>query len=186
MSTDTPPVLLKKYGNRRLYDTEKSAYVTLADVAEMVRRNVEIQVVDAKSGEDLTRMILLQIIMEHQKSRIDLLPIAFLRQLITYREDTLREFFDRYLEVSLAAFASAETQVARRFRDGFDSWLGGMVGGATKLFPFAARAGAPAPAPEPAPEPARPASSEEKLLSRLDELERRLAETERKSKSKKR
>jgi polyhydroxyalkanoate synthesis repressor PhaR len=176
MASDTSPVLLKKYGNRRLYDTEKSAYVTLADVAEMVRRNVEIRVVDAKSGEDLTRVVLLQIIMEHQKSRIELLPIAFLRQLITYREDTLREFFDRYLEASLTAFASAETAVAKRFREGFDGWIGGMVGGASKLFPFGHKQ-----SPEPAPPPPPPQTSEDKLLSRLDELERRLAEAEKRS-----
>ena len=164
------PVLLKKYGNRRLYDTEKSTYVTLIDVAEMVRRGVEIAVVDAKTSEDLTRTILLQIIMEHQKSRIELLPIAFLRQLITYREDTLREFFDKYLMASLTAFASAETQVARRFKDGFESFLGGMVQGGARIWPFAK----PEPPPEPAPEP----STESKLLSRLEDLERRLAARE--------
>lgn len=167
-----PPVLLKKYGNRRLYDTSQSAYVTLADVADMVRRGVEIQVVDAKTGEDLTRMVLLQIIMEHQKSRIELLPIAFLRQLITYREDTLREFFDKYLEASLTAFASAETQVAKRFRDGFETFLGGMVNAGARVWPFA-----PPEKPDepPPPEPTK----EERLLSRLEDLERRLAERER-------
>lgn len=167
-----PPVLLKKYGNRRLYDTSQSAYVTLADVADMVRRGVEIQVVDAKTGEDLTRMVLLQIIMEHQKSRIDLLPIAFLRQLITYREDTLREFFDKYLEASLTAFASAETQVAKRFRDGFETFLGGMVNAGARVWPFT-----PPEKPDepPPPEPTK----EERLLSRLEDLERRLAERER-------
>lgn len=171
-----PPVLLKKYGNRRLYDTSQSAYVTLADVADMVRRGVEIQVVDAKTGEDLTRMVLLQIIMEHQKSRIDLLPIAFLRQLITYREDTLREFFDKYLEASLTAFASAETQVAKRFRDGFETFLGGMVNAGARVWPFA---GTPPAKQEPEPPPAPEPTKEERLLSRLEDLERRLAERER-------
>jgi polyhydroxyalkanoate synthesis repressor PhaR len=178
----TGPVLLKKYGNRRLYDTTRSAFITLADVAELVKRDVEIRVVDAKTGEDLTRMIFLQIIMEHEKDRIDLLPIPFLRQLVTYRTDTLRLFFDRYLSGALSAFASSEHEMTKKFRDGFDTGMSGMMGMASPFSAFQPEE-PPAPAPVPVKErPARPKvapvrepSSLEALQKRLDELEKKLA-----------
>lgn len=120
------PVVLKKYGNRRLYDTRASRYVTLEDVATMVKDGVDILVRDAATDEDLTRLVLLQIILEHQKSRVDLLPVAFLRQLISYKEDTLKQFFERYLSLSLEVFAGAQDQVTRGFRASFENALKGM------------------------------------------------------------
>jgi polyhydroxyalkanoate synthesis repressor PhaR len=192
-------IVLKKYGNRRLYDTSRSVFITLADVAEMVRRDEEIQVVDAKSGEDLTRVVLLQIIMEHQKHRIDLLPIQFLRQLVTYREDTLKEFFENYLTASLSAFASTEREMTRQWREGFEGWFSGMLGQTPWRGMAPARPAAPPPPPpQPAPPPPRekrkakpekPAKAEggdalDALQKRLEELEKRLAANNKKPKKK--
>lgn len=120
------PLILKKYGNRRLYDTRASKYVTLEDVAAMVQDGVDLTVVDAATNEDLTRLVLLQIILEHQKIRVNLLPVQFLRQIISYKEDTLRQFFERYLSLSLEVFAGAQNQVSQRFRTGFEKAMKGM------------------------------------------------------------
>lgn len=96
-------VIIKKYANRRLYNTETSSYVTLEDIAQMVRSDREFQVFDAKSGDDLTHSVLTQIIVE-QESRSgapSLLPIPFLRQLIRFYDDSLARMVPSYLQLSL-------------------------------------------------------------------------------------
>ncbi|MBI4861124.1 MAG: polyhydroxyalkanoate synthesis repressor PhaR [Candidatus Riflebacteria bacterium] len=151
----TATVVLKKYGNRRLYDTARSCYVTLEDVAGMVKAGVEIVVNDARTGEDLTRLTLLQIIIEHQKNRVDLLPVPFLRQLLTYREDTLRQFFDRYLGLSLEMFSTVQDRFTRTLQERFQSALGSL--GTSR-------------------EAGRERTADvESLQRRIEELERRLA-----------
>jgi|SRR5687768_10521616 len=109
--------VVKKYANRRLYNTATSSYVTLDDLSKMVRAGEEFVVYDAKSGEDLTRSILTQIILEEDGKGRNLLPINFLRQLIGYYDDSLRAFLPRYLELSMENFAANQEQI-RRYIEG--------------------------------------------------------------------
>jgi polyhydroxyalkanoate synthesis repressor PhaR len=109
--------VVKKYANRRLYNTATSSYVTLDDLSKMVRAGEEFVVYDAKTGEDLTRSILTQIILEEDSKGRNLLPINFLRQLIGYYDDSLRAFLPRYLELSMENFAANQEQI-RRYIEG--------------------------------------------------------------------
>ena len=111
------PAVVKKYANRRLYNTATSSYVTLEDLSKMVRAGEEFVVYDAKTGEDLTRSILTQIILEEDSKGRNLLPINFLRQLIGYYDDSLRAFLPRYLELSMENFAANQEQI-RRYIEG--------------------------------------------------------------------
>jgi polyhydroxyalkanoate synthesis repressor PhaR len=105
------PVVVKKYANRRLYNTESSSYITLENLAEMVRLGRDFVVYDAKSGEDITRGVLTQIIVEEEGKGRNLLPIAFLRQLIGFYGDQMQGLVPRYLEQSMAAFAEQQKQI---------------------------------------------------------------------------
>ncbi|MHA3976349.1 polyhydroxyalkanoate synthesis repressor PhaR [Halovulum sp. GXIMD14794] len=98
------PVIIKKYANRRLYNTQKSAYVTLENLAEMVRNEVDFVVRDAKSGEDITRSVLTQIIFEEEAKGHTMLPANFLRHLIRLYGDTLQGVVPGYLEASMETF----------------------------------------------------------------------------------
>ncbi|WP_112321830.1 polyhydroxyalkanoate synthesis repressor PhaR [Oceanibium sediminis] len=98
------PVVIKKYANRRLYNTQKSAYVTLENLAEMVRDGVDFVVRDAKSGEDITRAVLTQIIFEEEAKGHTMLPANFLRQLIRLYGDSLQGVVPGYLEASMETF----------------------------------------------------------------------------------
>jgi polyhydroxyalkanoate synthesis repressor PhaR len=109
--------IVKKYANRRLYNTGSSRYVTLDDLSRMVRQGQHFVVHDAKTGEDLTRSILTQIILEEDGKGRNLLPISFLRQLISFYDDSLRAFLPRYLELSMENFASNQEQI-RRYIEG--------------------------------------------------------------------
>jgi polyhydroxyalkanoate synthesis repressor PhaR len=111
------PAVVKKYANRRLYNTATSSYVTLDELSKMVRAGHHFVVYDAKSGEDLTRSILTQIILEEDSKGRNLLPINFLRQLIGYYDDSLRAFLPRYLELSMENFARNQEQI-RRYIEG--------------------------------------------------------------------
>ena len=99
--SDDDVVIIKKYANRRLYDTESSSYITLERLAEMVRQKRNFKVVDAKSGEDLTRGVLTQIIMEEEARGTNMLPVNFLRQLISMYGDQMQAVVPQYLEASL-------------------------------------------------------------------------------------
>src|SRR5271170_2526767 len=123
--TDTQPVIVKKYANRRLYNTESSSYITLENLAEMVRKDRDFVVYDAKSGEDITRSVLTQIIVEEEGKGHNLLPTAFLRQLIGFYGDQMQALVPRYLEQSMAAFAQQQEQI----RATLQRTMGG-------LFPF--------------------------------------------------
>jgi polyhydroxyalkanoate synthesis repressor PhaR len=100
----TEPTIIKKYANRRLYHTGTSTYVTLDDLARMVKDGEDFLVQDAKSGEDITRVVLGQIIFDQENKGQHLLPIAFLRQLIRFYGDSMQNLVPSYLETSLAAF----------------------------------------------------------------------------------
>lgn len=106
-------VIVKKYANRRLYNTESSTYITLEHLAEMVREKREFKVVDAKSGDDITHNVLTQIIMEEEASGESMLPVNFLRQLIGMYGNSMQSMVPQYLEASLEAFQRNQSQ----FRD---------------------------------------------------------------------
>jgi polyhydroxyalkanoate synthesis repressor PhaR len=109
----SPPVVVKKYANRRLYNTESSSYVTLEDLAAMVRQGRHFTVFDAKSGEDITRSVLTQIIVEEEAKGRHLLPTSFLRQIIGFYGDSMGSLVPRYLESVMGAFAQQHEQVRR-------------------------------------------------------------------------
>ena len=108
-------IVIKKYANRRLYDTSSSKYVTLDHLRDLVKRDVEFTVVDAKSGEDLTRGVLAQIIFEEEAKGANLLPLAFLRQLIGFYGDSLQSVVPGYLQMSMESFAEQQEAMRERF-----------------------------------------------------------------------
>jgi len=121
MTNEKKPTTIKKYANRRLYDTGTSTYVTLEDLAAMVKRGEDFVVSDAKSGEDITRPVLAQIIFEQEgKDGQSLLPISFLRQLIRFYGDSIQMLVPSYLEFSIDKL----TRDQQKFRDQFTSALG--------------------------------------------------------------
>ena len=107
-------VVIKKYGNRRLYDTSSSHYVNLEDIAAIVRQGREVQVVDAKSGEDLTRVILTQIITEDARDKPTGLPLELLRQLIVATDQTRQEFILWYLKSAFDTYQTVQDAVQNR------------------------------------------------------------------------
>jgi len=127
MAKSDHPIAIKKYANRRLYNTGTSTYVTLEDLAEMVKRGEDFVVHDAKTGEDITRQVLAQIIFEQEnKEGQSMLPIAFLRQLIRFYGDSMQMLVPRYLEVSIDSF----TREQEKFRQHMAQTFGGSPFGA--------------------------------------------------------
>jgi polyhydroxyalkanoate synthesis repressor PhaR len=121
--SDDELVIVKKYANRRLYDTESSSYITLERLAEMVRQKRQFKVVDAKSGEDITRQVLTQIIMdEESRGGAEMLPINFLRQLIGLYGDRMQGLVPQYLEASMEALQRNQAQLR-------DALAGAFTGG---------------------------------------------------------
>jgi polyhydroxyalkanoate synthesis repressor PhaR len=105
------PIVIKKYANRRLYNTDTSSYVTLNDLCEMVKEGSEFIVYDAKSGEDLTRQILNQIIFEQESNGENLLPISFLRSIISFYDNSMKEFVPAYLDGAMQSFLKNQEQM---------------------------------------------------------------------------
>jgi polyhydroxyalkanoate synthesis repressor PhaR len=184
-SPESERVVIKKYANRRLYNTKSSVYVTLENLSEMVKDGVDFVVYDAKTNEDITRSVLTQIIFEEESRGQNLLPIQFLRQLIQMYGNSMQAFLPSYLELSLDSF----TRQQSRMRDQIAGAIGVAPGmgfmeeqvrqnlalfdRAMKMFtPFAfGRAEEAAAAPPPPPEPAKPSSD-----AALDDLKRRIEE----------
>jgi polyhydroxyalkanoate synthesis repressor PhaR len=108
------PVVIKKYANRRLYNTASSTYVTLEHLADMVRKGVDFVVYDAKSNDDITRSVLAQIIFDEESRSESLLPIQFLRQLIGFYGNSMQAFLPSYLEMSLASFAEQQERLRQQ------------------------------------------------------------------------
>jgi polyhydroxyalkanoate synthesis repressor PhaR len=126
MSETTTPITIKKYANRRLYNTATSSYVTLDHLCQMVKDNEDFVVFDAKTGDDITRSVLTQIIVEEEgKGGQNLLPIPFLRQLIGFYGDSLGGLVPRYLEHSMQVFLRNEEQMRSYVQQALDG-----------LFPF--------------------------------------------------
>jgi polyhydroxyalkanoate synthesis repressor PhaR len=119
------PIKIKKYANRRLYNTATSSYVTLDYLCQMVKEGKDFVVHDAKTGDDITRSVLTQIIVEEESKGQNLLPVGFLRQLISFYGDNLQALVPRYLEQSMRSFAHNQEQMRKYMTDAF--------GG---LFPF--------------------------------------------------
>jgi polyhydroxyalkanoate synthesis repressor PhaR len=121
----TPPITIKKYANRRLYNTATSSYVTLDNLCQMVKDGKDFAVFDAKTGEDITRSVLTQIIFEEESKGTNLLPIGFLRQLIGFYGDSLQTLLPGYLELSLSSFSRNQEQMRR--------YVASAIG---EMFPF--------------------------------------------------
>ena len=164
-------VVIKKYANRRLYNTSTSSYVTLEDLALMVRQGTDFVVYDAKTNDDLTRQILTQIIFEQENRGEALLPVQFLRQLIGFYGDKVQAVLPSYLEMSLENFSRQQEQFRQQFTRNFaqgsgNNFMGGslmeeavrqnmaMFERAMKMFPpFSYPATAQAQEPAQPPEP---------------------------------
>ena len=123
--SEAKPVTIKKYANRRLYNTATSSYVTLDHLAQMVKEGVVFVVYDAKTGEDITRSVLTQIIVEEESKGQNLLPISFLRHLISFYGDSLQALVPRYLDHTMQTFASNQDHMRQYIQE--------TMGG---LFPF--------------------------------------------------
>ena len=186
MSDDkSDPIVIKKYANRRLYNTASSAYVTLDDLSQMVKDGNDFVVHDAKSGENITRQVLTQIIFEEEAKGENLLPIDFLRQLIRFYGDSMQAFVPSYLQFSMEHLTreherlreemvgTAGTEMIKSMEDQARKNMA-MFQDAMQLFnPFAAMQNANGAAPEASDEPAKPDSPAEPEASPetdLDEL----------------
>jgi polyhydroxyalkanoate synthesis repressor PhaR len=182
------PVTIKKYANRRLYNTGTSTYVTLEDLAGMVKSGEDFVVYDAKTGEDITRSVLTQIIFEQEnKEGQNLLPIAFLRQLIRFYGDSMQMLVPRYLEVSIESLTREQEkfrqQMAQAFGVGGFPTLEDQVRRNMEMFerafsmfaPFARREGQ---AGETETDPAKAAAG--KGVGDIDDLKRQLGEMQKK------
>jgi polyhydroxyalkanoate synthesis repressor PhaR len=113
------PVIVKKYANRRLYNTATSSYVTLDDLAKMIKEGGDFVAHDAKTGEDITRSVLTQIIVEQEQKGQNLLPISFLRQLISFYGDSVQFLVPGYLEQAMIAFARNQEQMRKNLQATF-------------------------------------------------------------------
>ncbi|MGJ8536805.1 MAG: polyhydroxyalkanoate synthesis repressor PhaR [Parasphingopyxis sp.] len=118
--SDSDTVIIKKYANRRLYNTESSSYITLDNLGTMIREKRDFQVIDAKSGEDITRSVLTQIIMEEESHGQTMLPVSFLRDLIGMYGNSMSAMVPQYLEASMEAFQRNQA----KFRDAMEGALG--------------------------------------------------------------
>ena len=127
-TTQVPPVVVKKYANRRLYNTESSSYITLENLAEMVRAGRDFVVYDAKTGDDITRGVLTQIIVEEEGKGHNLLPTNFLRQLIGFYGGAMQGVVPGYLDQAMKAFTQHQEQMKETMRK--------TVGSMSSLFPF--------------------------------------------------
>jgi polyhydroxyalkanoate synthesis repressor PhaR len=183
-------VVIKKYANRRLYNTATSAYVTLEDLARMVREGVEFVVYDAKTNDDLTRQILTQIIFEEESRGEALLPVQFLRQLIGFYGGQMQGVLPSYLEMSLDSFSRQQEQMRGQFSKAFGAAPGAglldeavkrnmaMFAEAMKMWPgfnaaAATRPGAAPPPEQPAADPlAEMRRQMDEMRAQLDKLSR--------------
>jgi len=183
----TAPVVIKKYANRRLYNTATSSYVTLDHLCQMVKEGTDFVVYDAKTGEDITRSVLTQIIVEEESKGQNLLPISFLRQLIGFYGDSLQSVVPQYLEHTMKSFSSNQEKMRDYLKTtfGFNPFAQfeevskqnmAMFESAMKMFtPFGVGADAPAAKTEPKPTESEKASLDE-LKRKLEELQAQLTQ----------
>ena len=160
------PLMLKKYSNRRLYDTRNSCYVTLEDVSTMIRSGEQVRIQDASTGEDVTAFILTQIVLEAAKRKNSLLPVSVLHLIICYGDNVLGEFFEKYFHKTLQNYL--ETKKA--FDQQFGQWLDmgvdlsrrmpDMMSGASSIDAMMEMLGVPKPSTPKKTDPNRPDPSD--------------------------
>ena len=190
-STGDDTIVIKKYANRRLYNTATSSYVTLDHLCEMVKKGQDFTVHDAKTGEDITRSVLAQIIFEEEgKSGQNLLPIKFLRQLIRFYGDSLQGLVPSYLELSMDSFAREQEKLRGKIASAFggQARLGqfeeqirqnfAVFDGAMRMFsPFSARTrGEKGDSTVGDSKPAAESRNDDTPASEMEELKRQLAD----------
>ncbi|WP_225010252.1 polyhydroxyalkanoate synthesis repressor PhaR [Novosphingobium percolationis] len=145
---DGEAVIIKKYANRRLYNTSTSSYITLDHLAQMVKDNVDFQVIDAKTGADLTHTILTQIIMEEESAGEQMLPTNFLRQLISMYGNSMQSLLPGYLEASMEHFRENQLKLRKAIEDSIGANpLAQIAQRNMEMFKAAAAAFVPAAAP---------------------------------------
>lgn len=115
-SENSGQLIIKRYGNRRLYNTETKTYVNYSDLAQIVRDGSDIQVIDSTSGEDVTKAVLIQMILEEEKNKKTILPLEFLFQLLRSREESMQDFFKNHLSASFNAYLKTKEEFDNRFR----------------------------------------------------------------------
>ena len=187
-----PPVIVKKYANRRLYNTESSSYITLDNLAEMVRQGRDFVVYDAKTGEDLTRGVLTQIIVEEEGKGRAMLPTKFLRQLIGFYGNSMQGLVPDYLEQAMGAFTQQQEKVRATVQETVGHMFPGieevrrqnmvMMQRALSMFtPFYRSGDAEAPSTEKAALPGEPGQVDEQevrmLRAEVERLRLQLAHT---------
>lgn len=197
MANEKEPITIKKYANRRLYNTGSSAYVTLEDLGRMVKDGDDFVVIDAKTGENITRSVLTQIIFEQEaKEGQSLLPISFLRQLIRFYGDSMQMLVPGYLEMSLNNFVGEQHKMREQMKSAFGGALPGqemfealeeqtrknmqIYTHALGMFnPFIQPSDTPAGA-APSPDAPKPQGNGDIGNGDLDDLKRQIAEMQRK------
>jgi polyhydroxyalkanoate synthesis repressor PhaR len=170
------PIVIKKYANRRLYNTQSSSYITLEDLSRMTREGIDFQVLDAKTGKDITHQILTQIIMEEESHGEQMLPISFLRQLISMYGNSMQALMPHYLEATMDNFRANQRKLQ-------ETWTTSMGPDAfaklaeqnMKMFQAAASAFIPGAKPAEPPPAAKPAATS----GDLDALREQMAEMQR-------
>jgi polyhydroxyalkanoate synthesis repressor PhaR len=193
MAKPVDPVTIKKYANRRLYNTGTSTYVTLEDLAVMVKNGEEFMVYDAKTNDDITRSVLAQIIFEQEnKEGQNLMPINFLRQLIRFYGDSMQTLVPRYLEVSLATLTRDQDKLRQQMSQAFgNNGFGALEEQARRnmeifertfamFSPFVRKDGQPA-EPEKPQRPAGGGHEFDELKRQMDEMQERLNRLSKKS-----
>ena len=173
------PVIVKKYANRRLYNTRSSSYITLDDLARMTREGIDFKVLDAKTGNDITHSILTQIIMEEEAHGEHMLPVGFLRQLISMYGNSMQAMMPQYLEASMDNFRANQ----QKLQDAFKTSMGPeafarMAETNMAMFKAAASAFMPgAKSDEPAAPPSSPPSDDlEALRKQMAAMQKKLDE----------
>ena len=177
-SSTPEPIVIKKYANRRLYNTQSSSYITLEDLSRMTRDGVDFQVLDAKTGKDITHQILTQIIMEEESHGEQMLPISFLRQLIAMYGNSMQAMMPHYLEASMDNFRANQRKLQ-------DTWQASMGPDAlaklaeTNMAMFKAASSAFMPgnrAAEPAAKPAASSDDFDALKQQMAAMQKKLDE----------
>ena len=179
---DGEPIIIKKYANRRLYNTQSSSYITLEDLARMTREGIDFQVLDAKTGADITHQILTQIIMEEESHGEQMLPISFLRQLISMYGNSMQSLMPHYLEATMDNFRANQ----RKLQETWQASMGpdalarlaetnmAMFKAAASAFMPGTGAGAGAPPSPPTPTPHAVEDDIEALREQMAEMQRKL------------
>ena len=113
---DSDKLIIKRYGNRRLYNTETRSYINYQDLAKIIRDGADVQVIDSTTKEDVTKAVLIQVILEEEKNNKTVLPTEFLFQLLRSREDSVQDFFKNHLSASFNAYLKTKEEFDNRFR----------------------------------------------------------------------